>query len=130
MAASGPKVTAYSYAGLGFEFLGALGMFGLLGFFGDRWLGWQPWLLIVGVFIGFGAGLWHVIRRASAIQRVLEEQEREEAGAAPLVSDRQRLDQLDARLQQTERQLQSGIEEMQRKLRKTQERGDKSGAED
>lgn len=38
---------------------------GFLGYWLDRWLGWQPYSLIVGLLVGFGAGVnnaWRAIR--------------------------------------------------------------------
>ncbi len=58
------------YLGLGFEFLGAFLMCAGAGYLVDRYLtesGRPGLFLIAGVFVGFGAGLWHLIRRTSAI---------------------------------------------------------------
>ncbi len=38
----------------------------LLGFFADRWLGTEPWLVIIGIVVGAYAGfvrLWHYAKR-------------------------------------------------------------------
>jgi ATP synthase protein I len=34
---------------------------GLGGYGLDRWLGTEPILLILGVFLGFGIGMWHLL---------------------------------------------------------------------
>jgi hypothetical protein len=51
------------YAGLGFQFAGVLLAFGALGWWLDGLLGTQPWLLIVGVFLG-AAGAFLALLRA------------------------------------------------------------------
>jgi F0F1-type ATP synthase assembly protein I len=56
-------------AGIGFEFISAVGLFGLVGYGLDRWLGTKPWLLLVGVGLGFAAGLWQMIRTANRMFR-------------------------------------------------------------
>jgi ATP synthase protein I len=47
---------------------------GFIGHTLDRWLGATPWLLAVGLMLGFAAGLMNVIRTARKLQ----------AGAEPL----------------------------------------------
>lgn len=51
-------------AGLGFEFAVAVLMLGGLGYWLDSLLGTKPWFLIVGFGVGFGLGLWLMIRAA------------------------------------------------------------------
>jgi ATP synthase protein I len=71
---SGPSVAAY--AGLGFQFLGAILVFLYLGRWLDARLGTAPWLLIVGVFVGAGAGFYSLYRK------LMKEQAREDARRA------------------------------------------------
>jgi ATP synthase protein I len=47
---------------------------GFVGYTLDRWLGATPWLLVVGLMLGFAAGLMNVVRTARQMQ----------AGAEPL----------------------------------------------
>lgn len=54
----------YRMAGVGFEFAVAIALFGGIGWLLDGWLKTSPWLLIVGVFVGFAAGLGIVIKLA------------------------------------------------------------------
>lgn len=54
----------YRMAGVGLEFAVAIALFGGIGWLLDRWLQTAPWLLIVGVFLGFAAGLGIVIKLA------------------------------------------------------------------
>src|SRR3954471_16928014 len=34
----------------------------IIGLLLDKWLGTQPWLMLAGLFVGFGVGVWDVIR--------------------------------------------------------------------
>lgn len=47
----------YKMAGIGFEFVAAIALFGGIGYFLDGRLGTSPWLLITGFGLGFAAGL-------------------------------------------------------------------------
>ena len=51
-------------AGVGTEFVAAIGIFGAVGWFLDRWLGSSPWLLITGFGLGFAVGLWLMYKAA------------------------------------------------------------------
>ena len=51
-------------AGIGFEFIAAILMFGGIGWWLDARLGTKPWVFIGGVIVGFGIGLWLMIRAA------------------------------------------------------------------
>ena len=51
-------------AGIGFEFIVAILMFGALGWWLDGRWGTGPWLLITGGGVGFAIGLWMMIRTA------------------------------------------------------------------
>jgi F0F1-type ATP synthase assembly protein I len=50
--------------GLGVEFMVAVAVFGVVGWWADGRLGTQPWLTLVGVGLGFAVGLWIIIREA------------------------------------------------------------------
>ncbi|MGN6375945.1 MAG: AtpZ/AtpI family protein [Sphingomonas sp.] len=50
---------------VGIEFVGAVLVGALIGFLLDQWLGTTPWLMIVFLLLGFGAGL----RRAMATSK-------------------------------------------------------------
>ncbi|MBK7876673.1 MAG: AtpZ/AtpI family protein [Planctomycetes bacterium] len=50
------------YAGLGFQFVAALGVFGLLGGWLDSRLGTRPWLLVVGIFVGAALGFYSLLK--------------------------------------------------------------------
>ena len=52
---------AAPYLNIGWIFLGAILVWGGLGFLLDRWLGTQPWLLTVGSLVGIAAGFIHLV---------------------------------------------------------------------
>ena len=54
----------YKMAGIGFEFVAAIALFGGIGWLLDRWLATSPWLLIVGFGLGFASGLWLMYKAA------------------------------------------------------------------
>ena len=54
----------YRMAGVGTEFVAAIGVLGAVGWFLDRWLGSSPWLLITGFGLGFAVGLWLMYKAA------------------------------------------------------------------
>ena len=55
----------------GFAYAAAVALFAsvvsfcALGWFLDKWLGTQPWLLIVGIILGSAAGLFEFVRLSS-----------------------------------------------------------------
>lgn len=81
MAAS-PKHTlgGAEYAGVGLQFAGAVLLFLFLGRWLDQRLGTEPWLLLLGVFVGAGAGFYSLYRQLVITPREREEKRRREAG--------------------------------------------------
>jgi ATP synthase protein I len=59
----------YRLAGIGFEFIVAVGLFGGLGFWLDRTLGTGPWLMVSGFGLGFATGLFLMVRAANRMFR-------------------------------------------------------------
>ncbi|HEX8914987.1 MAG TPA: AtpZ/AtpI family protein [Humisphaera sp.] len=51
-------------AGIGVEFVAAVGVFAGLGWYADTKFGTSPWLLITGCGLGFVGGLWNMITAA------------------------------------------------------------------
>lgn len=47
----------YRYAGVGLHFGATIVVFAWVGLQADEWLETSPWLLLLGVFLGFGLGL-------------------------------------------------------------------------
>jgi ATP synthase protein I len=43
------------------------------GYYGDRWLGTSPWLMLVGLLLGIAAGFVNLFRSAKAAERKLDE---------------------------------------------------------
>jgi ATP synthase protein I len=52
---------AAPYLNLGWTFLGAIVVWGGLGYLLDRWLGTEPWWLTVGSLVGIAAGFIHLV---------------------------------------------------------------------
>ncbi len=42
------------------------------GYFADRWLGTQPWLLLIGLGFGIAAAAWNFYRAIVALNRMNE----------------------------------------------------------
>lgn len=53
---------------VGFCLIGALFFFLILGFSIDKWLKCFPLFSIIGLFLGFGGGMWLVLRIAEKLQ--------------------------------------------------------------
>ena len=56
--------SALSYASLGFEVVVPVGLFAYGGYWFDGRLGSEPWLLIVGTFLGMAVGFYSLFKRA------------------------------------------------------------------
>src|SRR5262245_3092697 len=54
----------YRMGGGGSEFVVAVGLFAAIGYGLDRWLGSRPWLMLVGMGLGFAVGLWSMVKLA------------------------------------------------------------------
>jgi len=61
--------SAAEFAGVGFQFAGAILLFLFAGQWLDRRLGTAPLFLIAGVFLGASAGFYGMYRRLMAAQR-------------------------------------------------------------
>lgn len=55
----------YQMTALGMEFVVAILLFGGIGWWLDGRAGTEPWLTIVGFFLGFAVGLWMLVRAAN-----------------------------------------------------------------
>ena len=62
--AQGELAGWYRMAGVGTEFVAAIGVFAAIGWFLDRWLGSSPWLVLIGCGLGFAVGLWLMYKAA------------------------------------------------------------------
>ena len=50
-----------SAGGLGFSLVALVVVFTVAGYFLDRWLRTEPWLMVAGVFLGAGLGFVYVV---------------------------------------------------------------------
>lgn len=64
------------YSGVGFEFVGAIAGFGLVGYWLDRHYGWSPWGVLAGVGLGMVGGTYHLIRQAQQAEREARAEDR------------------------------------------------------
>ena len=60
---------ASNYAGMGMQFVLSILLFLWLGYWLDGKLGTSPWLLIVGTFLGAGAGFYSMVRRVNSDEK-------------------------------------------------------------
>jgi F0F1-type ATP synthase assembly protein I len=58
----GPQASS----GIGFALVALVVMFMGVGYGMDRWLHTMPWLMVTGVFVGFGLGLVYMVVISSA----------------------------------------------------------------
>lgn len=58
------RKTGFAYAA-GITLFASVAAFCALGWFLDKWLGTQPWLLIGGIVLGSAAGLFEFVRISS-----------------------------------------------------------------
>ena len=63
----GDETDWFRFAGIGFEFIIAVLLFGWIGHWLDGRLGLAPWLMIAGFGVGFAAGLYIMIRAARSM---------------------------------------------------------------
>jgi ATP synthase protein I len=68
-ATSGDSGNWHQMAGIGVEFVAAIGVFTAIGWYADQKLGTAPWLLITGCGLGFTGGLWNMIKAAQRMMR-------------------------------------------------------------
>lgn len=50
------------YAAVSYTLIGAIVVLGGLGYLADRWLGTEPWLLLVGLLLGIAVGFYELAR--------------------------------------------------------------------
>jgi F0F1-type ATP synthase assembly protein I len=58
-----PIADLYRYSGLGLAFAATVGLFALIGRWLDGRWGTSPWFLLGGVFLGFGLGLYSMLKK-------------------------------------------------------------------
>lgn len=65
------------YAGIGLQLAGAVLLFMFAGQWLDRRFGTEPWLLLIGVFVGAGAGFFAMYRQLIKPQKGRDVKRRE-----------------------------------------------------
>ncbi|MEJ2502402.1 MAG: AtpZ/AtpI family protein [Gemmatimonadota bacterium] len=68
------------YMGHGLTFAASTLLFLWLGSKADGWLGTEPWLALLGAFVGAGAGFYHMYNQLVIVPRERERAERERDG--------------------------------------------------
>lgn len=68
------------YSGVGFEFVGAIAGFGLVGYWLDRRYGWSPWGVLAGVGLGMVGATYNLIRETQQAEREARAEDREASG--------------------------------------------------
>ena len=61
-----PEQGARASSGIGFVLVAVIVLFMAAGYGLDRWLHTTPWLMVAGVFVGFGLGLTYMVLILSA----------------------------------------------------------------
>ena len=56
-------VQASKYLGVGLTWALSTALFLYLGSLADGWLGTEPWLTVIGAFVGGAAGFYHMYRQ-------------------------------------------------------------------
>lgn len=65
----GPIGDLARYSGLGLQFAATVGVFAALGYWLDGHLGTSPGCLLAGVFLGFGLGLYSMVKKFPSSSR-------------------------------------------------------------
>lgn len=73
-----PANQAGEVLGVGLQFAGAILLFLFVGRWLDERLGTEPWLLLLGVLVGAGAGFFSLYRQLVVVPRERERRRREE----------------------------------------------------
>lgn len=74
---------------MGTELVVGILLWSAIGHLADRWLSTDPWLLLVGAFVGFGGGLYLIWVRSTRMEQ-RDRDERDARLAAGTSADAQR----------------------------------------
>ncbi|MDQ3521171.1 MAG: AtpZ/AtpI family protein [Gemmatimonadota bacterium] len=75
-----PSGNAGEFMGVGVQFAGAILLFLFAGRWLDERLGTSPWMVMLGVFVGFGLGFFSMYRQMVIMPRERERRRHEEQG--------------------------------------------------
>ena len=75
------------YAGVGLQFAGTFLVFGLGGYYLDQWLGSEPWLMIICIFLGATGGFIHLVYTVQAPLRHRKQRKQSERGTGVASND-------------------------------------------
>ena len=89
---SGPGTAAEAsrYLGVGLTWALSTALFLYLGTLADRWLDSEPWLTLIGAFVGAAAGFWYMYRQLVIDPQRKRAAERGAGGAGAPRDDRKR----------------------------------------
>lgn len=113
--------SGWAYAGLGFEFVGLF----LACTAGGWWLDEKFWpragspAMLIGLFLGFGVGLYHVLYRTRQIQNKQAERSQQQSSQQ---TDSRRMDQLEEGIDDVARRIDHFVDQ-ERDLRERKQRG-------
>ena len=68
------------YSAVGFEFAGAVAVFGWIGYWLDERNGWFPWGVLTGVALGMVGATYNLIRESQAAEREARDEDRGASG--------------------------------------------------
>ncbi len=77
---AGPMTAALR---ISMEMVAALVVGGAIGWFLDRFLGTEPWLLLVFLLLGFVAGVLNAVRESQRVQAQVDREAKEKEGEKP-----------------------------------------------
>lgn len=75
------KMQAMAFAGVGVSFMVEIGMFALLGWWGDGKLGTRPWLMVAGTMGGLAFALYHLLQSVERFEAARRAEEAPEEDA-------------------------------------------------
>lgn len=61
---AGDRPSWLRFSGIGFEFVAAVAVFALVGYWVDRRWGTKPWGLVIGAVLGLIGGMYNLIRES------------------------------------------------------------------
>jgi len=75
------SATGYRYADIGLKFAATIGVFTYAGYWADTNWGTRPWLMVAGVFLGFGLALYSMLAKIGNLSSTAEPPETESSSS-------------------------------------------------